>query len=447
MMKVDLREQQDRLCSLVEDILAEAKRQGADQAEVSVSLDHGLSVGVRKGELENLEFNQDRGFGITLYLGQRKGSASTTDSSVDAIRDTVEAAKNIATYTEDDPCNGLADAELMPAELTELDLFHPWDVEPDQAIEMAVACEAAGLAVDERLTNSDGAQVNTQQSLRVYGNSHGFIGTYAGTRHGLNCVLIGEDEQGMQRDYWYSVARNANDLESVESVGEQAAARTVARLSPRSAPTGTYPVLYTPPMASGLIGHLIGALSGGALYRRASFMLDSMGEQILPEWLSLVERPHLRGALGSANFDGDGVATRTKAFVQDGKVASYVLSAYSARKLELQPTGNAGGVHNLDVDGPQTDAAELIKQMDRGLVVTELMGQGINGVTGDYSRGAAGFWVENGEIVYPVAEVTVAGNLKDIYGRIIALGDDVDYRHNIRAPSILIEAMTVAGTS
>ena len=444
---MDLREQEDELCSLVEDILAEAKKQGADQAEVSVSVDSGLMVSVRKGELENLEFNQDRGFGITLYVGQRKGSASTTDSSPDAIRDTVEAAKNIARHTEEDPYSGLASADLMPAELKDLDLFHPWDIQPDDAMAMAVACEQAGLAVDARLTNSDGAEVNTQQSLRVYGNSHGFIGADAGTRHGLNCVLIGEDDNGMQRDYWYTVARNAKDLEAPAAVGEQAAARAIARLSSRSAPTGTYPVLYTPSMASGLIGHLIGALSGGALYRRASFMLDSMGEKILPEWLSLVERPHLSGALGSANFDGDGVATRSKAFVEDGLVASYVLSAYSARKLELQPTGNAGGVHNLDLDGPQTDVGELIKQMDRGLVVSELMGQGINSVTGDYSRGAAGFWVENGEIAYPVAEITVAGNLKEIYGRIVALGDDVDYRHNVRAPSILIEAMTVAGAS
>lgn len=444
---MDLREQEDKLHRLVEDILSEARQQGADQAEVSVSVDTGLSVGVRKGELENLEFNQDRGFGITLYVGQRKGSASTTDSSIEAIRDTVAAAKNIATYTGDDPCNGLADAELMPQALADLDLFHPWEIAPDQAIEMAVECEAAGLAVDDRLTNSDGANVNTQQTLRVYGNSHGFIGAYAGTRHGLNCVLIGEDGEGMQRDYWYTVGRDATELEAPAAVGEQAAQRTIARLSPRSAPTGTYPVLYTPSMASGLIGHLIGALSGGALYRRASFMLDSMGETILPEWISLVERPHLPGALGSANFDGDGVATRSKAFVDKGRVASYVLSAYSARKLDLQPTGNAGGVYNLDVDGEQTETAQLIRQMDRGLIVSELMGQGINGVTGDYSRGAAGFWVENGEIAYPVAEVTVAGNLKDIYGRIVALGNDVDYRHNIRTPSVLVEAMTVAGAS
>ena len=444
---MDLREQQPELNTLVENILAEAAQQGADQAEVSVSIDAGLSVTVRKGELEQLEFNQDRGFGITLYVGQRKGSASTTDSSSSAIRDTVAAAKNIATHTEDDPCSGLADADLMPTELVDLDLFHAWDIEPDDATELAKVCETAGLEVDKRLTNSDGAQVTTQQSLRLYGNSHGFIGAYSGTRHGLSCVLIGEDKEGMQRDYWYTVARDADQLESPEQVGQHAAERTISRLSPRTAPTGSYPVLFAPTMASGLVGHLIGALSGGALYRRASFMLDSMGEQILPSWMSLIERPHLPNSLGSANFDGDGVATSSKAFVQDGVVASYVLSTYSARKLELQTTGNAGGVYNLDIDGPQTPVDDLMKQMGTGLLVTELMGQGINGVTGDYSRGAAGFWVEDGKITYPVAEVTIAGNLRDIYGNVIGLGDDVDYRGNVRAPSILVESMMVAGAA
>ncbi|XOV84278.1 MAG: metalloprotease PmbA [bacterium] len=444
---MDLREQEHKLTALVQDILAEARQQGADQAEVSVSVDSGLSVSVRKGELENVEFNQDRGFGITLYYGQRKGSASTTDSSHRAIADTVAAARNIASHTEDDPCNGLAEAELSPTELQDLDLFHPWEVTPQQAAELAIECEAAGLAVDARLTNSDGAQVNTQQSLRLYGNSHGFIGAYSGTRHGLSCVVIGEDENGMQRDYWYTVARNASELDAAETVGRLAGERTVARLSPRNAPTGSYPVMFAPNMASGLFGHLIGAISGGALYRRASFLLDSMGQQVLPQWLSLTERPHLRNSLGSANFDGDGVATRSKSFVTDGMVSSYVLSCYSARKLKLATTGNAGGVYNLDVDGPQTPLPDLFKQMGTGLLVTELMGQGINGVTGDYSRGAAGFWVENGEIAYPVAEVTVAGNLKDIYLAIVGIGDDVDYRGNVRAPSVLVGSMTLAGSA
>ena len=444
---MDLRQQESKLTALVEKILAEAQDNGASQAEVSVSVDAGLSVSVRKGELENLEFNQDRGFGITLYYGQRKGSSSTTDSSDRAIRDTVLAAKNIASHTEEDPCNGLVEANLMPQDMPDLELFHPWGIEPDEATEMAQECEAAGLAVDSKLTNSDGAQVSTQQSMRVYGNSHGFIGSYCGTRHSLSCVLIGEDSAGMQRDYWYTVGRDAQDMQAAREVGLAAAERTLARLSPQTAPTGNFPVMFAPSMTSGLLGHLIGAISGGALYRRSSFMLDSLGEQILPTWMSLTERPHLLKSLGSANFDGDGVATRSKSFIASGVVENYLLSGYSARKLNMSPTGNAGGVFNLDVDGTQTPIADLLKQMGTGLLVTELMGQGVNGVTGDYSRGAAGFWVENGEVTFPVAEVTIAGNLRDMYGKIVAMGDDVDFRGNIRAPSLLIESMTIAGAA
>lgn len=444
---MDLRTQQSELEQLVADILAEARKQGADQSEVSVSVDQGLGVSVRKGELEQVEFNQDKGFGITLYFGQRKGSASTTDSRPGAIAETVAAAKNIARFTEEDDCAGLAPAELMPQTLEELDLFHPWDVDPDAAQELALNCEAAGLAHDNKISNSDGAQVTSQQSLRVYGNSHGFVGAYAGTRQGLSCVLIAEDDNGMQRDYWYTVSRRPQDLEPADTVGLRAAERTVARLSPQKAPTGTYPVLFSPPLASGLFGHLIGAISGGALYRKASFLLDSLGSVVLPDWLSLVERPHLHCALGSANFDSDGVATAEKAFVDKGAVASYVLSNYSARKLSLQTTGNAGGVFNLDVvsERPGLTQTQLLSELDTGLWVTELMGQGVNGVTGDYSRGAAGFWVEQGQVQYPVAEVTVAGNLKDMYQQISALGDDIDFRNNIRAPSVLIDALTLAG--
>ncbi|NKC00921.1 MAG: metalloprotease PmbA [Pseudomonadales bacterium] len=441
----NLRNRESELKSLVETILAEAKQQGADQAEVSVSSDAGLAVSVRKGELENLEFNQDQGFGITVYLGKRKGSSSTTDSSQQAIQETVAAAKRIATYTQEDECSGLADASLAPTQLDDLDLYHPWDVEPEELVTRAQACEAAGLAVDKRLTNSDGAQVNTQQAMRIYGNSHGFIGAYSSTRHGMSCVLIGEDDSGMQRDYWYTTSRDHNGLEATDDVGQQAGERTIARLSPRKAPTGQFPVIYSAQVASGLFGHLIGAISGGSQYRKASFLLDAIGEKVLPDWLSLVERPHLKRALGSANFDSDGVATKEKAFVQDGVVASYILSVYSSRKLGLEPTGNAGGVYNLDIEAPATPYMEMIGSIDRGLLVTELMGQGINGVTGDYSRGAAGFWIENGTVQYPVAEVTVAGNLKDMYRTIEAVGDDVDFRGNIRAPSVQIESMMIAG--
>ena len=441
----DIRAEQSELEHLVAAILDEAAAQGADQAEVSVSADTGTAISVRKGELENVEFNQDRGFGITLYLGQRKGSASTTDSSPQAIKDTVAAAKRIAKYTQTDPCAGLADKDLMPTELPDLDLFHAWSLEPTAAAEMARECEASGLDYDPRLTNSDGAQVNTQSSVRAYGNSHGFVGSYCGTRHGLSCVLIGEDSNGMQRDYWYTVARDAQALEAPRVVGERAAARTVERLSPKKAPTGTYPVVFDATLASGLVGHLIAALSGGALYRRASFLLDALGTQVLPDWLSLIEKPHLQKSLGSASFDADGVATWEKAIVDGGCVASYVLSTYSGRKLDMQTTGNAGGIHNLEVVAPAVSRDDLLTQMGTGLLVTELMGQGVNGVTGDYSRGAAGFWVENGTVAYPVAEVTIAGNLKDMYANLLAIGDDVDYRSNIRAPSMLLAAMTLAG--
>ena len=441
----NLRKREGELKSLVAEILEEAKSQGADQAEVSVSADAGLGVSVRKGELENLEFNQDQGFGITVYLGARKGSCSTTDSSKGAIVDTVAAAKRIAKYTQEDDCNGLADAKYAPQSLLDLDLYHPWDVSPEELTERAKTCEAAALGMDDRISNSDGAQFNTQQAMRVYGNSLGFIGSYSSTRYGVSCVVIGEDDAGMQRDYWYSSSRDANDLEDEVSVGQKAGERTVARLSPRKAPTGKFPVVYAAPMAGGLFGHLIGAISGGAQYRKASFLLDSIGQQVLPDWISLVERPHLAKALGSANFDGDGVATSEKAFVAKGVIESYVLSVYSSRKLGLEPTGNAGGVYNLDIDGPQTPYADLLTSMDKGLLVTELMGQGINGVTGDYSRGAAGFWVENGQIQYPVAEVTIASNLKDMYKGIVSIGDDVDYRGNTRSPSVLIEQMMIAG--
>ncbi|NCF32203.1 MAG: metalloprotease PmbA [Proteobacteria bacterium] len=438
-------DQQSELHQLVHDILKEARQQGADQAEVSVSAEEGLGVSVRKGELENLEFNQDRGFGITLQFGQRRGTASTTDSSATAIKETVTAAKNIARFTEDDPYCGLADPQLMPEQPVDLDLHHPWALSPDAAQQLAMACEAAGLNVDSRIVNSDGAQISSQQGIRVYGNSHGFVGSYASTRHSLSCVLIAEDDKGMQRDYWYTVARNAAELEDANTVGVLAGERTVARLAPRKAPTGSFPILLAPQLAAGLIGHLLGAISGGAQYRKASFLLDSIGQQVLPEWLSLQESPLLPRSLGAAYFDGDGVATRNNCFVENGVLKSYVLSEYSARKLELETTANADGVHNLSLLGHAVAQAELLKEMGTGLFICELMGQGVNGVTGDYSRGAAGYWVENGEIAYPVDEFTIAGNLRDMLKNIVGMADDVDLRGNIRAPSLLLQPMTVAG--
>lgn len=442
---LDLRESEDRLKNLVDDILGEARRQGADAAEVSVSEDVGLGVTVRMGELETVEFNHDRGFGITLYYGKRKGTASTSDASPQAIHETVCAAANIAKHTQVDPCNGLADADRMPEVLPPLDLYHPWNLDPAAAEELAKECEAAGLEEDSRINSSDGAQVTSQQSCRVYGNSLGFIGSYVATRHGMSCVLIARDDNGMQRDYWYTVARDPAALEAARAVGAEAGRRTVARLAPRRVATGRFPVLYSPQAAAGLIGHLLGAISGGALYRKASFLLDSLGTAIAAEHIELAEDPHLPQQLGSAGFDGDGVATQAKAFVRDGVVENYVLSTYSGRKLGMQSTGNAGGVFNVALTGKTRPAAELCKEMGRGLMVTDLMGQGVNSVTGDYSRGAAGFWVENGEPIYPVDEITIAGNLKDIFKDIVCIGDDVDRRGNIRTPSVLIGNMTLAG--
>ncbi|MDA1075637.1 MAG: metalloprotease PmbA [Proteobacteria bacterium] len=445
-MGIDLRESEGALKQLVARILDEAKTVGASSAEVSVSQDHGLSVSVRKGEVENIEFNQDRGFGITLYIGDRKGVASTSDSNDASIKETVARAANIARYTEPDKCNGLADADRMPQSMPDLDLYHPWPITPDDAAELAKRCEAAGLGFDKRISNTEGAQTSTQAACRVYGNSHGFVGSYISTRHGLSCLLIAEDAKGMQRDYWYTVDRLPGRLQAAEEVGLEAARRTIARLSPRKVPTGRFPVVFSPQMATGLIGHLLGAISGGALYRKASFLLDSLGSNVASSHLSLSEQPHLVQAIGSASFDGDGVATTDKAFIEQGIVKNYLLSTYSARKLGMSSTGNAGGVHNLIVSGKVCKTQDLLGLAGTGLYVTELMGQGVNGVTGDYSRGASGFWIESGELSFPVDEITIAGNLKDIYRDIVCIGDDPDLRSNIRAPSILIGSMTLAGS-
>jgi PmbA protein len=443
---LDVRSEQGRLTELVADILGEARRQGASGAEVSATVETGLAVNVRMGALETVEFNQDRGFGITVYFGARKGSASTSDSSRAAIEETVRAAVNIARHTQEDPYNGLADADLMPQSLPDLDLFHPWALDPAAAEALAHTCERAGRDRDGRIVNSEGAQVSSQQACRVYGNSHGFIGAYLATRHGVSCSLIAADASGMQRDYWYTQARDPARLQDVEAVGREAAQRTVARLSPRKVATGHFPVLFAPNLAGGLVGALLGALSGGAQYRKASFLLDSLGQTVAAPQLALVEEPHLPNRIGSAAFDGDGVATARKAFVDAGVVHNYVLSAYSARRLGMCTTGNAGGVFNLQVRGDTRPVAELLRIMGRGLLVTELMGQGVNGVTGDYSRGAAGFWVEEGAIAYPVDEITIAGNLRDMLRDIVHVGDDPDERGNICAPSLLIGRMTVAGT-
>lgn len=430
----------------VEQILAEAKRQGASACEVAVSLEQGLSTSVRQREVETVEFNRDQGFGITLYVGQRKGSASTSASGAEAIRETVAAALAIAKHTSEDESSGLADKALMAKDVKDFDLFHAWDITPEQAIEQALVCEAAAFDADSRIKNADGTTLNTHQGCRVYGNSHGFIGGYASTRHSLSCVMIAEANGQMQRDYWYDVNRQGELLADPVSIGQKAAQRAASRLGARPVPTCEVPVLFSAELAGGLFGSFLGAISGGNLYRKSSFLEGAIGQTLFPEWLTIDERPHLMRAMGSTSFDGDGLATYAKPFVEKGELVSYVLGTYSGRKLGLPSTANAGGVHNLFVTHGDEDQATLLRRMGRGLLVTELMGHGLNMVTGDYSRGAAGFWVENGEIQFAVQEVTIAGNMRDMFKQIIAVGNDVERRSNIHTGSVLIERMTVAGS-
>ncbi len=430
----------------VEQILAEARRQGASACEVAVSLQDGLTASVRQREIESVEFIRDQGFSITVYCGQRKGSASTTATGEAAMREAVAAALAIARHTSEDDCAGLADASLMAKELPELDLWHPWELSPERAIELALECEAAAFAADPRITNADGTSVDTSSGCTVYGNSHGFIGGYAGTAHSISCVMIAGAGEQMQRDYWYDHGRRADLLEPVESIGRRAAERTVSRLGARPVPTCNVPVLFSAEMASGLFGHLLGAISGGNLYRKASFLVDALGEQLFPDWFTLDERPLLQGGLASSAFDGDGLATRAQPFIRDGELVSYLLSTYSGRKLGLPSTANAGGARNVFVSHGELDQAALLKQMGTGLLVTELMGQGLNMVTGDYSRGAGGYWVENGEIQFPVQEVTIAGNLRDMYRNLVAIGADLNTRSTIRTGSVLLEQMKLAGS-
>lgn len=441
--------QTEELHNIVDEVIRMSRKMGADAVEAGVSVEHGLSTSVRLGTVETIEHNRDKGLGLTVYFrddnGLRKGSASTSDMRADSLRETVAAACNIAKYTQADACAGLAPAELMAQEIPDLDLYHPWDISAEQAIEQALACEDAARAYDGRISNSDGATLNSHQAYRVYGNSHGFLAGYPSSRHSVSCVMIAEDAKGMQRDYWYSSARNAADLESMQHIGETAAMRTIQRLSPRSLDTQQVPVLFSAEVASSLIGHFSAAIRGGALYRKSSYLLDSLGQQIFRPGIHIHEQPHLCGALGSAPFDSEGVTTRARDLVRDGIVQGYVLNAYSACKLGMETTGNAGGLHNLTVEPGTMDQQQLLKAMGRGLLVTDLMGQGVNMVTGDYSRGAAGFWVENGEIQYPVDEVTIAGNLKQMFQDLVEVGNDVDMRGNTRCGSLLLEKMTIAG--
>ncbi|MDQ3796502.1 MAG: metalloprotease PmbA [Pseudomonadota bacterium] len=435
----------DGLKSLAELVLDEAKRQGATSAEVDVSVNWGLSVTARLGAVETLEHHKDQGVAVTVYLGTRKGSSSSSDLDAGALKETVRAACRIARYTAEDECAGLADAALMAHDYPDLDLDHPWNLGAELAIGLAIECETAARDTDPRISNSEGATVSHLRGTAVYGNTHGFIGGYRATRHSLSCAVIGQQMNHMQRDYWYSVARDSRLLDSPQTVGRIAAERTLKRLGARRLGTCQAPVLFEAGVARSLLGHFVGAVSGGALYRKASFLLDYAGKQVFPNFVHIHEQPHLKRAMGSAPFDDEGVATQPRDLVIGGVLQGYVLSSYSARRLGLKSTGNAGGVRNLIIDPGTCDLAGLMKQMDTGLMVTELIGHGVNMVTGDYSRGAAGFWVEGGEIQYPVEEITIAGNLKDMFLGLQAVGNDIDKRGNIRSGSILIERMTVAG--
>ncbi len=425
--------------------LEEARAERADQAEVGVSVDTGLSVTVRLGEVDTLEYQRDRGLGITVYFDHRKGSASTADLRREAIREAVLKACSIARFTASDDCAGLADAELMAREQPDLALSHPWEISPEASIEIARSCEAAALAVDPRVRNSEGASLNTHHGTRVYGNSHGFIGGFESTSHSVSCAVVASEGDEMQRDYWYTTSRDWRELEDAQQVGRVSAVRTVARLGSRRLTTRRAAVMFTPELSRGFFGHFLAAIRGGSQYRRSSFLLGAAGQQVFPSFLHISERPHIRKAIASSAFDNEGVATQDRELVKDGILQGYILSAYSARKLGLQTTGNAGGVHNLLISHGSEDQKALLHRMQTGLLVTELMGQGVNTVTGDYSRGASGFWIEHGEIQYPVHEITIAGNLRDMLLGIVAVGSDVDLRGAVRTGSVLLGEMTIAG--
>ncbi len=434
-----------QLQQLAEDVLKHARGQGASACEVDVSEGFGQSVTVRCDEVETIEFNRDKGVGITVYSGQRKGYASTSDFSSRALRETVEAALNIARFTAEDDCAGLADAALMARDCPDLDLYHPWALTVDEAIETARRSEQAAFEHSPLVDNSEGATVSTQQAHFISANSHGFMGGYPTSRHYIACSVIAGEQEAMQRDDWYTTHRNALQLDAPEVVGRTAAERAVARLGGQKIKTGDFPVLFEAPLAAGLLGSLVHAASGGALYRKSSFLLNQLGQRIMPDFVQIAERPLIPCGLGSASFDSDGVATRDSDVVRDGVLARYFLSTYTARKLGMQTTANAGGSHNLIITPGELDFQGLLAKMDRGLLVTELLGHGINYVTGDYSRGAAGYWVENGKIAYPVEEITIAGNLREMFAGIVAVGRDVRIRGAKQSGSILIDRMMVAG--
>ena len=435
----------DQLINLSQTVIEHAMKSGATAADTEISEGIGQNVSVRQSEIETIEYNKDKGAGVTVYVGQRRGHASTSDLSEAALKSAVDKALTIARYTAEDEAAGLPDADELAKDVPDLDLYHPWALTVEEAAARAQACEAAALAVDKRLTNSEGAGVSTHTSQFIFANSLGFCNGYAGSRHGISVAVIGEDKGGMQRDYWYSSARNGNDLDAPEIVGRIAGERTVRRLNGRKLDTRTCPVLFEAQLATGLIGNYVAAVSGGSLYRKSSFLLDSLGKTVFAPHISIREMPLVHGGLGSAPFDSEGVACVERDVVKNGVVEGYFLSTYSAKKLGMTTTGNAGGSHNLIVSHGDLDLAGLLREMGTGLVVTELLGHGANMVTGDYSRGAAGFWVENGEIQYPVEEITIAGNLAEMFKGIVAIGKDVERRGSKQVGSILIDRMTLAG--
>lgn len=434
-----------QLAELAERCVDKARTMGASSAEAGASSSAGLSVTARMGEVETVEHIRDKGIGITVYFGQRKGTASTSDFSDEALSATVASACAIARHTGADEFAGLADPDLMATEFPDLDLYHPWDVEAAQAIELAVETEAHALQHDPRVTNSDGATVGSHETAHAYVNSHGFVGLRGSTRHSISCSVIAEDASGMQTDYWYDTARRHGDMASGASIGQRAAERTVARLNPRQLATGQHAVLYPPELASSLFAHFAGAIRGGSLYRKASFLLDQLGEPVFANHVRVHEQPHLQKGAGSAAFDSEGVATRPRDIVTDGVLQGYVLDSYSGRRLGMPTTGNAGGMHNLTVDGGELDFDGLLAELGTGVLLGDMMGMSVNLVNGDYSRGAGGFWVEDGEICYPIQEFTVAGNLAEMFRHIIAIGNDTDTRGNLRCGSVLVAGMTVAG--
>ncbi len=438
----------ETLRNITQDMLAYAKQRGATAAAAEISVGFGQAVTVRHNEVETIEYNRDKGLGITVYIGQQRGNASSSDFSPQAVRDTVDAALSIARYTALDDCSGLPDAELLAQEIQELDLYYPWDLPVEEAILLAQRCEQEALTADKRVTNSEGATVNVHESQFVHANSLGFIGGYPTSRHSISCAVIAGKDDAMERDYWYSVARDAGDLLEAGKIGRIAAERTVRRLNARQIDTMQVPVLFEAPVAASLLGHFVGAVSGGSLYRKSSFLLDRLDQSVFSPHIQIADIPDIKKGLASSPFDDEGVRVTRRNIIENGVLRGYFLGSYSARKLGLRSTGNSGGNHNLIVQpsgGSQLDFAGLLKTMSRGLLVTELLGQGVNHVTGDYSRGAAGFWVEQGEIQYPVNEITIAGNLKDMYLNIVAIGKDIQTQGAKQCGSILVEGMTVAG--